>query len=59
MAHICLIHDATPDPEIWRFTGADGPVSVRVSGAFIANDSEAVRRAARAGHGVALLPESS
>ena len=56
-AHICLIHDATPDPEIWRFTGPDGPVSVRVSGAFIANDSEAVRRAARAGHGVALLPE--
>ena len=28
-----------------------------VSGAFIANDSEAVRRAARAGHGIALLPE--
>jgi DNA-binding transcriptional LysR family regulator len=57
VAHICLIHDATADPEIWRFTGPDGPVSVRVSGAFIANDSEAVRRAARAGHGVALLPE--
>ena len=30
---------------------------MRVTGAFIANDSEAVRRAARAGHGVALLPE--
>jgi DNA-binding transcriptional LysR family regulator len=55
--HICLIHDAVPDPEVWRFTGPDGPVSVRVSGAFIANDSEAVRRAARAGHGIALLPE--
>jgi DNA-binding transcriptional LysR family regulator len=55
--HTCLIHDATPDPEVWRFTGPDGAVSVRVSGAFIANDSEAVRRAARAGHGIALLPE--
>ncbi len=55
--HVCLIHDATPEPEVWRFTGPDGPVSVRVSGAFIANDSEAVRRAARAGHGVARLPE--
>jgi DNA-binding transcriptional LysR family regulator len=55
--HACLIHDATPDPHVWRFTGPDGPMSVRVSGAFLANDSEAVRRAARAGHGVALLPE--
>ena len=56
-AHTCLIHDATAQPEVWRFIGPDGPLSVRVSGAFIANDSEAVRRAARAGHGVALLPE--
>ena len=30
---------------------------MQVSGAFLANDSEAVRRAARAGHGIALLPE--
>jgi DNA-binding transcriptional LysR family regulator len=56
-AHTCLIHDATAEPEVWRFIGPDGPLSVRVTGAFIANDSEAVRRAARAGHGVALLPE--
>jgi DNA-binding transcriptional LysR family regulator len=55
--HVCLIHDATAEPEIWRFTGPEGPQSVQVSGAFIANDSEAVRRAARAGHGIALLPE--
>ena len=55
--HTCLIHDATPEPELWRFTGADGPISVRVSGAFIANDSQAVQRAARAGHGIASLPE--
>jgi DNA-binding transcriptional LysR family regulator len=55
--HICLIHDATPEPEVWRFSGPDGPLSVRVTGAFLANDSEAVRRAARAGHGIALLPE--
>ena len=56
-AHTCLIHDATPEPELWRFTGPDGPISVRVSGAFIANDSQAVHRAARAGHGIASLPE--
>ena len=57
VAHTCLIHDATPEPELWRFTGPDGPISVRVSGAFIANDSQAVHRAARAGHGIASLPE--
>ena len=57
VAHTCLIHDATPEPELWRFTGADGPINVRVSGGFIANDSQAVHRAARAGHGIALLPE--
>ena len=56
-AHTCLIHDATAEPETWRFTGPEGPLNVRVTGAFIANDSEAVRRAARAGHGIALLPE--
>jgi len=55
--HTCLIHDFMPDPELWRFTGPDGPVSVRVNGGFLANDSAAVRLAARAGHGIALLPE--
>jgi DNA-binding transcriptional LysR family regulator len=55
--HTCLIHDATAEPETWRFAGPDGPIRVQVTGAFIANDSEAVRRAARAGHGIALLPE--
>lgn len=55
--HTCLIHDATAEPGLWRFTGPDGPINVRVSGAFIANDSEAVRRAARAGFGIAWLPE--
>lgn len=55
--HICLIHDAMPEPEVWRFTGPGGNFGVRVQGGFAANDSEAVRRAARAGHGVARLPE--
>jgi DNA-binding transcriptional LysR family regulator len=56
-AHTCLIHSSMPHPDIWRFTGPDGPLMVHVSGAFIANDSVAVLRAARAGHGIALLPE--
>jgi DNA-binding transcriptional LysR family regulator len=55
--HACLIHSAMTDPTTWRFVGAEGPVAVRVSGAFIANNSAAVVRAARGGHGIALLPE--
>ena len=44
-------------PHIWPFTGPDGPITVRVSGGFIANNSQAVNVAARSGHGIALLPE--
>jgi DNA-binding transcriptional LysR family regulator len=55
--HTCLIHDFMHDAELWRFSGPNGPVSVRVSGGFLANDSAAVRLACRAGHGIALLPE--
>jgi DNA-binding transcriptional LysR family regulator len=55
--HACLIHSSMPDPETWRFSGPDGPLHVRVNGALIANDSVAILRAARAGHGIALLPE--
>jgi DNA-binding transcriptional LysR family regulator len=55
--HTCVIHDHAPDSTIWRFTGPDGAVSVRVSGAFIATNSQAVHLVVRAGHGIALLPE--
>ncbi len=55
--HVCIIHDYAPDSAIWRFTGPDGPVSVRVNGAFLANNSQAVHLVARGGHGIALLPE--
>jgi DNA-binding transcriptional LysR family regulator len=57
LSHTCLIHDTAADAEVWRFTGPEGPINVRVNGAFIANDSEALNLAARAGHGIALLPE--
>ena len=55
--HACLIHDVGPESDVWRFTGPDGQTDVRVSARFRANDSEAVRFAARAGYGIALLPE--
>jgi DNA-binding transcriptional LysR family regulator len=57
VSHACLIHSSMTNPNTWRFTGPEGPVDVRVSGAFIANDSTAVLRAARSGHGIALLNE--
>jgi DNA-binding transcriptional LysR family regulator len=56
-SHACLIHSSMTNPNTWRFTGPEGPLDVRVNGAFIANDSTAVLRAARSGHGIALLHE--
>jgi DNA-binding transcriptional LysR family regulator len=56
-AHACLIHSSMSDPNTWHFTGPEGPLAVCVNGAFIANDSVAVLRAARSGHGIALLHE--
>ena len=41
----------------WPFTGPEGPITVRVSGGFIANNSAIVNVAARSGHRIALLPE--
>ncbi|MBN8899314.1 MAG: substrate binding domain-containing protein, partial [Rhodospirillales bacterium] len=54
-AHICVVHDYGPDAATWRFTGPEGPVSVRVAGPFMANNSQAVHAVSRAGHGIALL----
>jgi DNA-binding transcriptional LysR family regulator len=55
--HVCLIHDSMAEPNVWRFTSPRGPLSIEVKGCFIANDSEAVRRATQAGYGIALLSE--
>jgi DNA-binding transcriptional LysR family regulator len=56
-SHACLIHSSMSEPHTWRFTGPEGTLSVEIDGSFIANNSAAVLRAARAGHGIALLPE--
>lgn len=55
--HCCLIHTASRDADLWRFVGPDGPIDVRVSGGFSANDSAAIHAAARAGYGIAMLPD--
>jgi DNA-binding transcriptional LysR family regulator len=52
--HNCLVHVARESP--WRFTGTDGAIAVEVSGNLHSNTWVAVRGAAIAGQGVALLP---
>jgi DNA-binding transcriptional LysR family regulator len=56
-AHSCLIHNVAPEADLWRFTGPDGPLSVRVSGPLIANNSASINIAVRTGLGIASLPE--
>ena len=56
-AHACLVHvNALPDDHIWRFEGPKGNVSAKVGGAFFSNSALALRKAALADLGIALLP---
>lgn len=57
--HTCLVHDTGPESDLWRFVGADGweTQGVRVAGGLIATDSGAVRLAAIAGYGIAMLAD--
>jgi DNA-binding transcriptional LysR family regulator len=52
--HNCLIHSARESP--WHFKGPDGEVAVEVSGNLRTNSWVAVRGAALAGQGIAMLP---
>jgi DNA-binding transcriptional LysR family regulator len=53
----CLLHEsALPNDRLWRFEGPRGPVSAKVAGTFSSNSALALRKAAIAGLGVALLP---
>jgi DNA-binding transcriptional LysR family regulator len=52
--HNCLIHAARESP--WRFIGPDGAITVDISGNLHSNTWVAVRGAAVAGQGIALLP---
>lgn len=60
--HLCLIHsNVTANDRIWRFEGSKGGTgnSVKVAGTFFSNSALALRKAARAGLGIALLPRYS
>ncbi|MHA1113991.1 MAG: LysR family transcriptional regulator [Alphaproteobacteria bacterium] len=54
--HNCLVYSNLPRPEEWRLMGPDGPVSVRVSGNYRADNGDVLRRALLAGMGIGLLP---
>ena len=55
--HACLVHtNVVANDRIWRFEGARGAVTVKVTGAFFSNSALALRKAALAGLGIALLP---
>jgi DNA-binding transcriptional LysR family regulator len=60
-AHDCLHYLRPGETPTWSFEPAGGgtPVAVPVRGSFSANNSEALREAACAGLGIALLPDFS
>ena len=61
-AHRCLLHaNVMPNDRLWRFAPAGGRhggrgVTVKVNGTFASNSALALRKAARAGLGIALVP---
>ena len=55
--HACLIYSSVQGDERWQFTDTKGhALSVPVQGPLRSNNLSAVLAAARAGHGVAVLP---
>lgn len=55
--HACLVHvDVAPNDSVWRFTGPQGPVPVKVRGNFFSNSALGLRKAALADLGVAHIP---
>ena len=53
----CLLHEtALPNDRQWPFEGPRGRVVAKISGTFTSNSALALRKAALAGLGIALLP---
>lgn len=52
----CLLYTYLATQNEWRFKGPKGEERVRVKGRFTANNGDALRHAALAGLGIALLP---
>jgi DNA-binding transcriptional LysR family regulator len=54
--HDCIVFSRLGPERLWHFDGADGHANVEVSGALRLDNENAVRQAALAGCGIALLP---
>jgi DNA-binding transcriptional LysR family regulator len=54
-SHECIIQSTMANRAIWRFGTDEAPLSIRVSGALMVNESEVARRAVLAGHGIARV----
>jgi DNA-binding transcriptional LysR family regulator len=55
--HSCLVHiHVQPNDVVWRLSGREGPVSVKVRAAFSADSSLTLCKAAVAGLGITMVP---
>ena len=54
--HDCIVFSHVGPERTWHFDGPDGPHSVEVNGSLRLDNENAVRQAALAGLGIALLP---
>ena len=54
--HECLGYTYSSDRDRWRFESKQGIYEIRVNGRFCANNGDALRTAALAGHGLVLQP---
>lgn len=55
--HNCLLYAYLSTGNEWLFHGADGPIRVRVSGNFRANNGDAIKQAVLSDLGIAITPE--
>jgi DNA-binding transcriptional LysR family regulator len=54
--HECIVYTRLATSDRWHFDGPDGPISVKVSGRYRADNSEAVREGMLRGLGIAVIP---
>lgn len=58
--HACLVHiKVQPNDVVWRLSGPQGPVAVKVRSAFSADSSLSLAKAAAAGLGITMIPRYS
>lgn len=54
--HQCLVYSNEARPEFWEIEGPEGPESIKVNGPMCADNGDALKAAAVAGLGIALVP---